>query len=362
MMAKIKSGYVPPFNISSAIVTLVAEISQKLGRLAVLDDVPNNLRLRRSNRIRTIQGSLAIEGNTLTEEQITAILEGRRVLAHPREVQEVRNAIKAYEELTKWEPYSKDDLLSAHNLLMSALLDRPGTFRTGGVGVMAGKKIVHMAPPADRVQYLMVSLLNWLKTTDQHPLIASSIFHYEFEFIHPFEDGNGRMGRLWQTLILNKWNPLFSTIPVESLVYEHQAEYYAALNKSTTNAESSVFVEFMLKMVLAAVEARSTPEVTPEVAPEVKKMLSIINGEMTRKQIQEILGLKDEKHFREHYQQPAVFLGLIEMTIPGKPNSRLQKYRITPKGVAVIIEKGLEDSKAGRTKDVREVRAKYGLS
>jgi hypothetical protein len=184
----------------------------------------------------------------------------------------------------------------------------------------------------------MNDLLQWLKETNQHPLIAGSVFHYEFEFIHPFEDGNGRMGRLWQTLILGKWNPLFSAIPVESLVYEHQAEYYAALNKSTKNAESSVFIEFMLKMIIGAVRSLSTPEVRPDVTPEVKKMLSALNGEMTRKEIQQKLGLKDEKHFRTAYQQPAIAQGLIEMTIPDKPNSRLQKYRITPKGIAFVKE------------------------
>jgi Fic family protein len=329
------NNYLPPFNISSTMVSLVADISQKLGRLAVLDEVSNNLRLRKINRIRTIQGSLAIEGNTLTEEQITAILEGKRVLAPPREIQEVRNAIKAYDLFEQWEAHSKDDLLAAHRILMTGLLDSPGAFRTGGVGVMAGKTIIHMAPPAGRVPLLMSDLFEWLRTTDVHPLIAGSVFHYEFEFIHPFEDGNGRMGRLWQTLILSRWNPLFANVPVESLVYEHQAEYYEALNKSSKNGESSVFIEFMLRTILAALTALSTPEVTPE----VRKMLSAMAGEMTRKQIQEKLGLKDEKHFRERYQQPAVALGLIEMTIPDKPNSRLQKYRITPKGMALIKEK-----------------------
>ena len=204
---------------------------------------------------------------------------------------------------------------------------------------MAGQTVVHLAPPADRVSSLMNDLLQWIEATDQHPLIAGSVFHYEFEFIHPFEDGNGRVGRLWQTLILRKWNPLFAHIPVESLVYEHQAEYYAVLNKSTENAESSVFIEFMLRMIRSAVASLSAPEATPHVTPEVRKMLSILKGEMTRKEIQQILGLKDEKHFRTAYQQPAIAARLIEMTVPDKPNSRLQKYRITPKGVAVVKEK-----------------------
>jgi len=178
--------------------------------------------------------------------------------------------------------------------------------------------------------------LHWLKTTDHHSLIAGSVFHYEFEFIHPFEDGNGRMGRLWQTLILSKWNSVFANIPVESLVYEHQAEYYAALNQSTNNAESSPFIEFMLRMILDALKDVSAPEVAPEVTPEVKKMLLVIDKEMTRKEIQAKLGLKDEKHFREKYLQSALKNGLIEMTIPNKPNSRLQKYRLTPKGIAYL--------------------------
>ena len=332
-------NYIPPFNITAAIISLVAEISQRIGRLLVLEESSQIIRLRRTNRIRTIQGSLAIEGNTLSVEQITAILEGKRIIAPPREIQEVRNAVKAYEQLDKWQPYSQDDLLDAHRVLMTALLDNPGNFRTGGVGIMAGQTVVHLAPPADRVSSLMNDLLQWIGATDQHPLIAGSVFHYEFEFIHPFEDGNGRVGRLWQTLILRKWNPLFAHIPVESLVYEHQAEYYAVLNKSTENAESSVFIEFMLRMILGAVTSLFTPEVTPHITPEVRKMLSILKGEMTRKEIQQILGLKDEKHFRTAYQQPAIAARLIEMTVPDKPNSRLQKYRITPKGVAVVKEK-----------------------
>ena len=331
-----ESGYVPPFKITASIISLIADISEIIGRYSIGQELAKNLRLRRANRIRTIQGSLAIEGNTLSEEQITAILEGKRIIAPPREIQEVRNAIKVYDQFSNWSPYSEKDLLDAHLILMTGLLDKPGSFRIGGVGVMVGKSLVHTAPPAGRVPYLMKDLLHWLKTTDHHPLIAGAVFHYEFEFIHPFEDGNGRMGRLWQTLILSKWNSVFANIPVESLVYEHQAEYYAALNQSTNNAESSPFIEFMLRMILDALKDVSAPEVAPEVTPEVKKMLLVIDKEMTRKEIQAKLGLKDEKHFREKYLQSALKNGLIEMTIPNKPNSRLQKYRLTPKGIAYL--------------------------
>ena len=331
-------SYSPPYTLSVAILSLVANIAQIVGRLSALDSSAGNLRLRRANRIRTIQGSLAIEGNTLSEEQVTAILEGKRVLAPPREIQEVRNAIKVYDRFDAWSADSLGDLLSAHAILMAGLVDNPGAFRSGGVGVMAGSRLVHMAPPAGRVPALMKDLFAWIKATDAHPLIASSVFHYEFEFIHPFEDGNGRMGRLWQSLILSRWAPLFANLPVESIVNERQAEYYDALNASGKNGESSVFIEFMLTSVLDALKSLATPAVAPEVTPEVMRLLKVMKGEMTRKEIQARLGLKDEKHFRQSYQQPAIARKLIEMTIPDRPNSRLQKYRITRAGMAYLKE------------------------
>ena len=334
-----ETSYSPPYKLTSNIVTLVAEVSQLLGRLSVLDSTASDLRLRRANRIRTIQSSLAIEGNALSEEQVTAIVEGKRVLAPPRELQEVRNAILAYERFDAWRPDSLEDLLAAHKILMVGLVDDPGSFRSGGVGVMAGARIVHMAPPTGRVPALMNDLFGWIKTTDAYPLIASSVFHYEFEFIHPFADGNGRIGRLWQSLILSRWKALFANLPVESIVYQHQAEYYEALNASSKNGESSVFIEFMLQRILEALQSLGVPDFGPEVTPEVMRLLKVMKGEMTRKAIQAKLGLKDEKNFRRSYQQPAVARKLIEMTIADKPNSRLQKYRITSAGRAYLQEK-----------------------
>ncbi len=320
----------PPFTITSAIVSLVVEIGQAVGSLSVFAAQAKALRLRRINRIRTIHGSLAIEGNTLSQEQITAILEGKRVIAPPREIQEARNAIKAYDLFGEWQPWRQEDLLAGHGIIMGGLLDAPGKFRASGVGIMAGKEVIHLAPPADRVQPLVRDLLHWLKTTAEHPLIASSVFHYEFEFIHPFADGNGRMGRLWQTLILSRWNPLFAHVPVESLVHEHQREYYAALNQSTGKADSAPFIEFMLKMILGAL----TPQVAPQVTPQVARLLQVLIGEMSREEIQRALGLQDRKSFRARYLATALTEGLLEMTIPGKPNSRLQKYRLTETGLA----------------------------
>jgi Fic family protein len=333
------STYQPPYTITPEILNRVAAISEAIGRLTVLTDQARALRLRRINRIRTIRGSLAIEGNTLSEAQITAILEGKRVIAPPREVQEVKNALAAYDRFDTWKPSSEKDLLEAHQILMSGLIDEPGLYRHGGVGVMAGQQVIHMAPPADRVPHLMSDLFGWLAATDAHPLIASSVFHYEFEFIHPFADGNGRMGRLWQSLILARWNPLFADIPVESLIFEHQAVYYQAIQESTQKTDSAPFIAFMLRMILDTVTS-SAPQVSPQVTPQVSELLAALRGEMGREALQSALRLSDRKSFRERYLKPALTDGLIEMTIPDKPNSRLQKYRLTDNGRQWLAQNG----------------------
>jgi len=331
------SAYQPPFTITPEILNQVAAIGEAVGRLTVLTDQARALRLRRINRIRAIRGSLAIEGNTLSEAQITAILDGKRVIAPPREIQEVKNALAAYDRFDSWEPTAEKDLLEAHRILMAGLIDEAGKYRSGGVGVMAGQRVIHVAPPADRVPHLMAGLLDWLAATDAHPLIAGSVFHYEFEIIHPFADGNGRMGRLWQSLILARWNPLFADISVESLVFEHQAEYYEALQESTRRNDSAPFIAFMLRMVLGVV---TTPQVAPQVTPQVGELLAAIQGDMGRNALQSVLGLSDRKSFRERYLKPALADGLIEMTIPDKPNSRLQKYRLTDKGRRWLARNG----------------------
>lgn len=332
---KVAPAYSPPFTLTPTILNRVAEIAERVGRLAVRLETERDLRLRRINRIRSIHGSLAIEGNTLSEAQITAILDGKRVMAPPRDILEARNALKAYDALPGWQPAREADLLAAHRTLMAGLADDAGRWRAGGVGVMAGEQVIHMAPPASQVPRLMGDLLHWLDTTDAHPLIASSIFHYEFEFIHPFSDGNGRMGRLWQTLILSHWNPLFADIPVESLVHEHQAAYYAALQTSTEQADSAPFVGFMLDRILDAIRSVA-PQVAPHVTPQVERLLRGLRGEMSREALQQALGLQDRKSFRERYLKPALAEGLIEMSIPDKPNSRLQRYRLTDTGRAVL--------------------------
>lgn len=332
--------YQPPYTVTTAILNLVADISEVVGRLTILTDQGKALRLRRANRVRTIQGSLAIEGNTLSEAQITAILEGKRVIAPPREVQEVRNALAAYDRFETWRPGVEADMLDAHRILMAGLVDDAGSYRSAGVGVMAGSQVIHMAPPASRVPLLMADLFLWLGATKVHPLIASSVFHYEFEFIHPFADGNGRMGRLWQSLILARWNPLFADIPVESLVFEHQDEYYRAIQESTKVTDSAPFIDFMLRMILDTIVA-STPQATPQVTPQVGALLEVLQSEMSREALQVALSLRDRKSFSERYLKPALVEGVIEMTLPEKVNSRLQRYRLTDRGRQWLFQRGI---------------------
>ncbi|WPD21732.1 MAG: Fic family protein [Candidatus Electrothrix scaldis] len=328
-------SYTPPLTLTSRILDLVEQIGEVLGRLQVNREQQVAPHLRRDNRIRTVQASLAIEGNTLSLEQVTAVLAGKRVLGTPKEVQEVRNSFLAYEQLGQWQPGELAHLCEAHKVLMTALLDEPGKLRRGSVGIKRQGEVIHVAPPAENLPALLNSLLNWLATTDLHPLVASSAFYYELEFIHPFMDGNGRLGRLWQTLILGQWRSIFLFIPIETVVYDRQEEYYRALRQSDSEGESTCFVEFMLFAMLAACEELSTPEVTPEVAPEVQQLLGVLEGEMNRRAIQEELGLKAEKNFRLLYLRPALDAGLIEMTIPDKPRSSKQCYRLTPAGHAV---------------------------
>ncbi len=324
----------PPYSITSDMLSRVAAIGEAIGR-AEAAGVARDLRLRRINRIRTIQGSLAIEGNILTEEQIATILDGRHVIGPLRDVREARNAIAAYDRYEQWDPAREADLLAAHEILMTALLDAPGRYRRGGVAVMGQGRVHHVGPPASRVPLLMADLFAWLGSTDEHPLIASSVFHYEFEFIHPFEDGNGRLGRLWQTLLLTRWKPLFAQVPVESLVRDRQGEYYEAIRQSSEAGASTAFVAFMLDTILAAVQA---PQDAPQVTPHVERLLSALIGEMSRREILLALGLRDRKSLRERYLLPALQHGYVEMTRPDVPNARNQRYRLTPRGRQVRSE------------------------
>ena len=244
------SKYQPPFHMTDKITNLTAAICELLGQIKILSRGNLAPHLRKENRIRTIHSSLSIEHNSLTLEQVTAIIDGRRILGNPVEIQEVKSAYTAYEMMLTLDPYSVDDLLKAYKAMMNELISENGRFRSGGVGVFNGKVLVHMAPPANMVPGQIQDLFTWYKTAEIHPLIRSSIFHYEFEFIHPFADGNGRMGRMWHSLLLGRWNEIFYWLPVEDLIRLRQDEYYNALGKSDTDADSCAFVEFLLQVIM----------------------------------------------------------------------------------------------------------------
>lgn len=243
----------PPFQITNKIIDYVAEISELLGRLTTAQHLSSSPTLRRTNRIRTIHGSLAIEQNTLTLEQVTAVLNGKQVLASPKDIAEVKNAYEIYERLDELDPHSVDDLLTAHSVMTQGLVDESGVFRSRPVGVVDREgHVLHFGTLPQYVPDLVMELLDWVKNSDVHMLIRSCVFHYEFELIHPFTDGNGRVGRLWHTLLLSKWNPAFAWLPVESMIHDRQQEYYAAINASNDAGESTVFIEFMLSAIKAS--------------------------------------------------------------------------------------------------------------
>ena len=291
--------YKPPFEITSKIIELISNISEKIGEINYLQDNPYHIRLRKENRIKTIHSSLAIENNSLSLKQITAIIEGKHVLGNPNEIKEVKNSIQAYDLLLSLNPYNEKDLLKAHKLMMQDLVERNGKYRTDGVGIFDGEKVVHLAPPADRVPELMFDLFKWLKESDAHPLIKSGVFHYEFEFIHPFQDGNGRMGRLWQTVILKEWKEIFAWLPVETLIKENQKEYYNVLGASDSDANSTKFIEFMLALILNTIEEiistekKVTQKVTVKVTVNQQKILNLLkqNPFITQEELSKIIGI-----------------------------------------------------------------------
>ena len=252
----------PPFEITNRMIDYVAEIAELVGRLAAVSSLSANPMLRRSNRIRTIHGSLAIEQNTLSLEQVTAVLNGKHVLAPPKDIAEVKNAYEIYERLDELDPYSVDDLLTAHGIMTRGLVEESGMFRTRPVGVVDSEgNVLHFGTLPQYVPALVMELLDWTKNSEVHMLIRSCVFHYELEQIHPFADGNGRVGRLWHTLLLSKWNPTFAWLPVESIIHDRQQEYYDAINASNDAGESTVFIEFMLSAIKASlIDAISTSD------------------------------------------------------------------------------------------------------
>lgn len=329
----------PPFTVTSAILDLVAQIAEEIGRLGLSGKTPAATpKLRRTNRVKSIHASLAIENNSLSVDQVTALIEGKRVLGPPKEVQEVKNAFSAYEAMDGWQPHEVDDFLAAHGLLMDGLVDRSGAFRSDSVGIAQGDKVVHIAPPAHLVPGLVADLFRWLESSDTHPLIASCVVHYELEFIHPFSDGNGRIGRLWQTLILSHWKAPLAYLPIEDVIRQRQKAYYDTLAVCDNTGNSTGFIEFMLSALLTAVgeveavnpgSVTETDQVSDQVSDQVKALLKVLAaGPLSALDCMSALGLSHRPTFRKNYLHPALEAGLVERTVPEKPKSRLQKYRL----------------------------------
>jgi Fic family protein len=323
-------GYTPPFNLTDEILETVAEVVEALGKISSVENLDRFPRLRRVGRLKSVHSSLSIENNTLTIEQVTDVVGGKRVLGEPNEIQEVKNAFEAYKEIENLDPYSVNDLLKIHAVMMNGLVDRAGAFRSGQVGVFdKDGNVVHMAPPAKNAPSLVAELFDWLKTAKTHPLIKACVFHYEFEFIHPFSDGNGRMGRLWHTVILSKWRPVFAWIPIESIVKERQGEYYDAISLSTKNGNSNPFIVYMLRATLDAVKeiVKDAREHMSRISERVRSLLDVMGDyPMTANEIMSLLGLKSKASFKTNYLQPAIEAGLAELTIPNKPTSKNQRY------------------------------------
>lgn len=284
--------YTPPFTMTDEITNLVIEIAEFTGAMTVSEQLSKNPKLRRENRIRSIHSSLAIEQNSLTMDQVSDIIDGKRVLGPPQDIREVQNAYEAYEIMTRLNPYSVRDLLKAHKIMTEGLVKEAGVFRSKSVGVYAGERLIHIGTPANYVPVLIGQLFNWLKKSKLHPLVKSCIFHYEFEFIHPFADGNGRTGRLWHTLILAKWQEFFLWIPIETIIHERQADYYKALNSSNIYGESTEFARFMLELIRDLLKELSHNGVMNKEKTLDEKLLDLLkdDGNQSAAGLAEIVG------------------------------------------------------------------------
>lgn len=324
--------YTPPFTITNEMLSLVASISEKVGKISITTNLENKPHLRKNNRIKSIHSSLRIEANSLTIGQVRDVINGKLVLGEQKEVQEVKNAYAAYEELPSINPLDLKDMLKIHGIMTQFLVNESGKFRSGEEGVFNGDECIFMAPPAKFVPELMGNLFAWLNDAKDkvHPLIMSAVFHYEFVFIHPFSDGNGRMARLWHTAFLSKWKPVFEYIPIESQIEKFQSEYYDAIAKCHIEGDSDTFIVFMLEQIdkILSEIAESSATSDENVSEYVKRLLDVMEYDTpyTLASLMELLELKSKETIRRHYLHPALKLDLIQMTIPDKPQSRNQRY------------------------------------
>ncbi|MCL2336036.1 MAG: Fic family protein, partial [Firmicutes bacterium] len=302
-----------------------------------------DIRLHRENRMRTIHSSLAIEGNTLSLDEVTAVIAGKLVAGKQADIKEVKNAYEAYDQIMTFNPYAVGDFLKAHGLMTRGLLEETGKFRSGDVGVFNGDRVVHIGARAQFVPRLMEELFGWANSSELHPLLKSAILHYEIETIHPFADGNGRMGRMWQTLVLAKWNELFAWLPMESVLYQNRQQYYQALENARKVNDSGVFIEFTLAAMLEVITAQAKHQVERQVKHQVKHQVvwsrvqmailqALENKTLSRKEIFAAIGMSGDWRAFKRNIEPLLAEGLMEMTVPDKPTSNLQKYRLSDKG------------------------------
>ncbi len=324
--------YDPPFTITNSILSKVASISEKVGQVSLMSNMNAKPHLRKNNRIKSIHSSLKIEANSLSLDQVKDVINGKLVFGEQKEIQEVKNAYVAYEKMSEIEPYSIESLKRFHGIMTKYIVEDVGDFRHGEEGVFNGNQCIFMAPPAKYVSQLMEDLFAWMreKQDEIHPLIMGAVFHYEFVFIHPFSDGNGRMARLWHTAILSRWNPILEYIPLESQIEKFQEEYYEAIAKCHIDGESTFFIEFILSQLDKILDdfVAQVKGDNEAVSEYTKKLLGLMEYDIpyTSNDLMKKLGLSSKEGFRRNYLRPAIEMGLIHMTIPDKPNSRNQKY------------------------------------
>ena len=325
--------YEPPFTITNIMLDRISSIMKKIGKLDNYKDLNKMPVLRRNNRIKSIHSSLAIEANSLSINQVKDIIDGKVVIGPKNEIQEVQNAYNAYLKMNEVNPFSIDDLKKIHGILTYLILEDSGNFRNGGEGVFdENGNCIFVCPPPEQVDILMSQLFNWMKTKKEeiHPLILSSIFHYEFVFIHPFKDGNGRTARLWQNVILSNWEPLFEYIPIESEIKKYQEDYYKVIQKYNTKGNSTEFIEFMLKMIDEVLDGiiMGVNKQINHISTYIRKILEVMEPGVnyTTSELMKLLNLKSRISFRENYLIPAIENGFVKMTLPNTPTSKNQAY------------------------------------
>ena len=325
-------SYIPSYRITDKILSLVADISEKIGKITERTNLDSKPHLRKNNKIKSIHSSLAIEANSLSLDEVRDVINGRAVIGKQKEIQEVKNAYAAYEEIGRFDIYSIEELKRLHGIMTKYTVEESGSFRRGEEGVFNGDKCIFMAPPASLVPEQMKSLFDWMnKAKDTvHPLILAAVFHYEFVFIHPFSDGNGRMARLWHTAILTAWKPMLEFIPIESQIEKFQDGYYNAIAKCHTDGESTVFIEFILEQISTVLGEilNSAKYSSDNLSEYVKRLISVMEYDTpyTANAILSLLDLKSKETLRKNYLNPAIQNGLVTMTLPDKPNSRNQRY------------------------------------